>query len=390
MGNIKIVRLMILTILIISIAEFCLHITYRLVKGFWIWQKPSREIFNICVFTESVPDDRSVTNKKNFNCVYAEKYIYSGCLREGKDKGWEIRTDSNGFRIGKNKYFDDSKNIVFLGESVNFGWGLNGDQSVPSKFYEIINDNSSKNHGVINACIPSYSLYQAIKRYEYEINCRFPVSCVILQCFNQVNYFLVLGKEWNNKVSISTIIPKSLKHIIDNFIKHKKKLSRILFMINKYSSINYLIGGVIRLKSIESIARDYSFDINDEKTLAFFEKENLSILKDFNKTLEKNGTVLIILPINPLRSVSLNDDSAYRGLSSTDKTLLTIINKFNNLLKTFAEKHKNVYYFDIVSYFDTFDRSDLFIDDYHLSEYGAEKQAYFIFEQLKAVTEILK
>lgn len=362
----KIIFWFVLLVMVVFITESFGHLLYRIIKGEWLWELPKLySVFNIRPFTELVNDDRLVANKRNFNHIIREN-----CF------DWKVAIDSNRFRIGRNKYFKDKDNIVFLGDSVLFGWGIEGEKSVPSQFYDLLKKNSSLEYSVINATVPSYSLYQAIKNYEYEINGKFPVKYIILQIYDPASQFLIWGRRWNKKMcwaSNDTLV--SREELIKENVRMQNPLRKIL---NNYSSIYYSIYYLqTRLEKVKKLP--LLLDINDKEAFVFFEKEILMMLEDFFSLLKKEKAVLIILPANPNRFLSANT-----AFDLESKMISAVIECLNKTQHRFASTHKDVYFFDVSSYFDSIGRDGLFIDDYHLSEAGSQKQAEFIFEQLRA------
>ena len=124
----------------------------------------------------------------------------------GGFKNWGIVTDKYGFRKGNNK-LSKRNNIVLIGDSVLFGWGVNSENSVPRKLHDITINNEI-DIGIINAAVPSYSLDQSLHRYIHEIyNKKIPHDLIILQiciaenpskihaCYHQLS--LNLRDSWN-------------------------------------------------------------------------------------------------------------------------------------------------------------------------------------------------
>ena len=68
-----------------------------------------------------------------------------------------IFTDINRLRVREETFNhnlnDNSNKIVFLGDSVPFGWGVNYEDSIPGAFEKI-----NKKLTVINASVPSYTI----------------------------------------------------------------------------------------------------------------------------------------------------------------------------------------------------------------------------------------
>ncbi|MFH1442333.1 MAG: SGNH/GDSL hydrolase family protein [Candidatus Omnitrophota bacterium] len=360
--NVFLIVFIILCLLFIDLAG---QAAYRLIKGRFTWDTYKQygfDIFNIRIFTEFVEDDRLVTIKKNFT---------------GEQDNWLIKTDANRFRIGKNKYFNNKENFVFLGDSVPFGWGVNGDINVPSKFYEIIKANLGDKYGVINAAIPSYSLYQSVKRYQFEINRKFPVKYVILQIYDPAANFASLGEKWDKRICWTS---KNRLVSSRDIIKAHSCCERFM---HKYSSLYHSLNSFIIKSKERKRALPAMLDLNDKKAFDFFEQENNSVLEELYSMLNKDNITFIILPVNLAKPLFDYNSQELLSLNPLYKATLTAIGSLNQSLKKFALSHKNVYYFDIESYFNKFNRKELFIDSCHLSEKGSQKQAEFIFEQLK-------
>lgn len=345
--------------------DFTGQAAYRLIKGRFTWDTYKQygfDVFSIRFFTEFAEDDRLVTIKKNF---------------VGMQDNWLVKSDANRFRIGKNRYFSDKENFIFLGDSVPFGWGVDGDLNVPSKFYELIKNDFGEKYGVINAAIPSYSLYQAVKRYQFEIDGKFPVKYVILQIYDPATNFANLGRKWNKKICWTS------KNTVASFKDVVKSHSPCERFMHKYSfAYHSLYSFFAKMKERKNI-KPALLDINDKKAFDLFEQENNLTLEELYSMLNKNNIPLIILPVNLAKPSFDYKEKELLLLTPAYRATLVAIGALNHTLKKFALSHKNVYYFDVESYFNKFDRSKLFIDSCHLNEEGARKQAGFILEQLK-------
>ena len=169
----------------ILIIELGLQTIYYASRGRPTWS--ASEVFNYRDFTYLTNDERYVSIKPNFMT---------------DRNGWKILTDNYGFRIGKQKPSQIS-NIVFLGDSVPFGWGVDSEDSVPGILHEILL-NKGIDVGIINAAVPAYSLDQSVQRYQKEIVNKFPSNVIILQIYDPVNQFTMLGREWNVSINWTT------------------------------------------------------------------------------------------------------------------------------------------------------------------------------------------
>jgi len=355
---------------------------YRAAKGVWVWEvSKEHDIFNIRAFTELVDDDRLVTNKKGFSCSVSKNRVYLGTPRYEKETAWAVETDPNGFRKGTNEYFIDKANFVFLGDSVPFGWGVDGDKNVPSKFYGLLRDERVAGYGVLNAAIPSYSLYQSVKRYEQEINGKFPVKYVILQIFDPTYQFIVWGADWDKRISWAS---KDTLVSSDDIVKKNLRKSNIFqAIIGRYSAIYHIIY-CVKQRLDKGGDMPVRLDLDDKSAFETFEKENVSSLEELYSMVREDGAALVLISINPTYPKSFYTDAEFSKLPYRTRALRVVIERFNRMMREFAETHKGVYYFDVSSHFDSIGREGLFVDDScHLSERGAEEQAEFIMDQLK-------
>src|SRR5262245_147521 len=92
-------------------------------KGYFLFQRRPSEEFNIRDFLVLTNDARGFTAIPN--------YI------NPSSGGWFLSFDAFGFRRGKQTTSSSSQpNIVFIGDSVPFGWGVSDHSSLPSQFFE--------------------------------------------------------------------------------------------------------------------------------------------------------------------------------------------------------------------------------------------------------------
>jgi hypothetical protein len=291
--------------------------------------------FSVRGFTYLVDDERGVTVKPNYVDL--------------DDLDFQILTDSHGFRKGKNKISKDH-NIVFIGDSVPFGWGVNVESSVP----EILNGILVTNNidiGIINASIPSYSLDQSVHRYIYEIKNKFPVDIVILQILDPASQFAGMGENWDTNI---------------NWTTRKKEQSIELL---RYSSLYYLWYRFV-LKH-QQLQYDLTTDLTN-KAISHYQqsiKRSLDLL--INNTKEVKHVIL--LPVNiPKESFNKWNDKMI--------TSITILNKS---IKQFSKRNDGVSFIDITTIFNSDNDDHLFIDECcHLSDEGAELQSNIIFDFL--------
>lgn len=320
-------------IIIILIVEAGLHLIYYARRGSFIWQ--SLETFNVREFNTPVSDERYFTMKKNF------RYRDSA-------KKFTIETDDHGFRMGRNQVSTQVGNIVFIGDSVPFGWGVDGADSVPSKLQAIL----AAEHmpwGIINAAIPSYSLDQAVHRYKYEITGKFKVHAVVLQIYDPASQFAILGSQWSVKNNWAT------------FKEGMSPVQQAQFL--KYSAIYYLyctFYGRVEEK----------FNPGDQKAINNYTHSIHKSLDFLNASLGDGVKEVIIL------SVTIPQDAASR----TSTKRMAAIKILNDALLDYAAKHSNdkfkYVYIDLYQAYAQEPPRKVFIDYCcHLSSYGAELEA---------------
>jgi hypothetical protein len=330
------------------IADAAVQIAYRQLKGFYTWN--TVEHFRVRDITIRTNDTRYVTGKPNFS------------IENQRAEGiqWNVKLDEHGFRKGPYESSRSVPNIVFLGDSVPFGWGVKDDQTVASYLHQLLDKQDDGPHPIINAAIPSYSLDQAISRYEKEIHGQFPVRLIVLQIIDPVSQFCLLGADWSTEKNWSTYSRWGgrTKHIREDLL---------LF---RYSSLFYFFKKAVFKVESESL------DVADEDTFKQFESSIRSSLRRLQSVLEPSGIQALILSSNSPKASIAKHSKARRKA-----TLL-----LHKELSLFASQHDNLSYLDMESQFAGLDESDLFIDDCcHLSPGGAQLQA----AQLKHTIELV-
>ena len=319
----------------ILIIDFALQAIYYASRGRTTWTAP--ELFNYSDFTYFTDDERYVSIKPN--------YVTD-------TKGWKISTDKYGFRIGKQKPSQIS-NIVFLGDSVPFGWGVDSEDSVPSILHEILL-NKRSDVGIINAAVPAYSLDQSVQRYQHEIVEKFPSNVIILQIYDPVSQFVLLGREWEVSLNWTTFPGWYSNYKSD---------------ICNYSSLCYLFRRFFGEKRGQV---PELLDINDK--IAF---------SNFNTSLKESLNALHLAAVDTELILLLPVTVPKKSLSSVSDPHRMAISALNSALKEYADSSDKIVYVDTISLFKNYDDEKIFIDKCcHLSSFGAELQAKLIAEVL--------
>ena len=344
-------------IVAIGLTELLAHLVYRGWRGEFIWEgeasgyAKAQDVFSVRDFIYEVDDERYFTHKKN--------YAYSKSKSDA-DGVWSLTTDEHGFRAGTHKYGSQQQNIVFLGDSVPFGWGVGDDETVPSKFYRFLEQvEDEPSYGVVNGAIPSYSLYQAIKRYDYEIRHTLPVKYIVLQTYDPVNQFEKFGRQWHKNLNWYT----------------QRWAAVSTPPLLKYSALYWLLTESRRFVSNPEL------DPNDRIAFDNFQAENIASLDELHALLRADEVGLILLPVTVPEAAKQKKSAARQAA----------IAAHNETLKDYAAAHPDVYFFDVEAYLYQYGADDVFIDSCcHLSEVGATLQAEFILTELAAIDDTLR
>ena len=170
------------------------HLLFFVHKGHFLFQQRPSEVFNIRDFSVITNDARGFTAIPNYvNKNYQSRVSGFDAFRV---KDWFLSFDAFGFRRGQQTVSaSDQPHIVFLGDSVPFGWGVSDHESLPSQFFAQLQAHALA-FGVINAALPSYALAQAVARYEYEIHGRLAVDTVYLQIYDPASQLATRGSRW--------------------------------------------------------------------------------------------------------------------------------------------------------------------------------------------------
>lgn len=295
-----------------------------------------RELFNIRDFTELVDKKKRVSLKKNFEIYYSE----------GREN-WSVITSADRIRISskeKNLNKFDIKNkikILFLGDSVPFGYGVHAEDSLPN-----ILEQSNKNFISINGAIPSFEISEAIERLKIEFNNIKNLNYIYFHTMDPSTQYSYLGTKWVPGDSWTNKSKPILRQF--NLIEIK-----IPFYGEPYTYTlikRILVGKIFNLKF-------YKPDNNsDEKYKKYLETQLLELLI----TTKSIKAKLILSPVTIPGHV-INDKDYY---------YLRAVDIFNNILREFAEKY-NIIYLDKISILSKDSKN--FIDNCcHLSKKGSE------------------
>lgn len=346
LGFIKEYRLIFIQLLVaFLITELVLHIGYRYQKGSFLWTKVESNNFNVRDFTETVSDSRFVTFKRNYqNKSYSES-----------NEGWDIITDENGFRkCRQNNVANKNEFLVFIGDSIPFGWAVKSEDSVPCKTLALLSDKGGK-IGVINAAIPSYSLDQAVQRYRVEIADKFSVSVIVLQVYDPASILAILGRKWNTSANWTTIGPKWQLSVSEKWLY-------------KYSTVYHILK-----KYVFSDFSKETLDIRDARAR-----------KQFVDSLERSLDELKLASMNVKRILLLTPTIPKSSWSTLSPQRRYAVLLMNETLKDYSLRNRKFVFIDAMrEFWNQRDEGGLFIDECcHLSEDGARYEVELISQYL--------
>lgn len=154
---------------------------FSLARGTNYLPNLAKEIFKVGNFTEKVNDERIVTAKSN---AFSKSNFFT------------VFTSQDRFRVNyssnKKEADDQRRKLLFIGDSVPFGYGVPAEESIP--YLTQIKLNEMK---ILNGAIPSYSLLQARKRLEIEFFKINNVEWIYLQIYDPVSQYSLMGDNWS-------------------------------------------------------------------------------------------------------------------------------------------------------------------------------------------------
>ena len=337
----------VLTVFLMFIGiEFALHVVHLAVKGTFFWNLCPGE-FNVRGFSKPVSDSRYVTIIPNYSI---EKY-QEGALQ------WGLSTDEFGFRKGSYNTNNTGKNIVFIGDSVLFGWGVGDSETIPSHLGQILKKEGI-DYGIINAAMPSYSLDQAVQRYKQEIANRFQGTYIVLEAYDPASQFALFGREWDPSRNWTTQTP----------------LMRIQPLEKKFICESVVYNLLWRkLASKESSYYQEKLDIHDQEAASKYVQAIRSSLDDLvNSSPRATRIFLISIAISESTLLQLSHQRLYS------------IELMRKTLEQFAASHPDkVTFLDARTLFQGQQNEKNFLDCCHVTPLGAQLQAKKIYDLLK-------
>jgi hypothetical protein len=303
------------------------------------------ERFNVRAFTQLVYDARHVTTIPNFT--------------DPNYGGFGISIDAWGFRRGTHTTDTNCPNVVFIGDSVPFGWGVPDTATMPSKVFDRMHVSGTR-RCVVNAAIPSYSLFQAVARLEFEVLNKIKVDVVYLQVYDPVWQFVTFGQRWKPELDWTTA-----PLLFD---------TRIELPLSRYSASVAILQRAMdrwwnRINDIEI------FPPVDDKSLMPFRLAIREELDHLHNLIVRGGVKqLIVAPLTI-------PPNSYRSLRPGPRL---VIDALNDELHQFATANHDTNFADTIEWLKKMAESELFIDACcHLTERGNDVVAEHLVQLLQ-------
>lgn len=307
------------------------------------------ERFDIRNFNVRVADERTFTLKPNFK---DDRYGARASVR-----GYRLHVDGFGFREGTHKTDAACASVVFLGDSVPFGWGISDGATLPSKVQDRLAA-AGDPRCVINAAAPSYSLFQAVARFEKEVSGKFPVDTVYLQTYDPASQVVLEGRGWQPDLNWATPRQPAWKSDLEE---------------GKYGAAAYF---VFKALVKPPPPKPPGLDVDDAATIARFRgavRQGLQRL--LAAAREAKAKRVVIAPV-------VVPQSGFARLSAVRRKVLDVQ---NGEFRAFAAASGGaVQFFDAGAALEPHKESDVFIDACcHLSERGSDVLAETLFRQMR-------
>lgn len=299
--------------------EVTAQFLYRARYGHFVWSEGT-ENFQVRSFTRLVADARHVTTVPNFS--------------DPKYGGFGISTDAYGFRRGAQTSNPDCPSVVFIGDSVPFGWGSSDLASMPSKVFEHLQKTNDP-RCVINAAIPSYSLFQAVARFEREILGKFKINALYLQIYDPATQFVRFGAQWRPDIDFTTEPAVAQGYI---------------------ASIAIVRGALRRFEMLSY------FNTIDQHSIDRYRREIRRELEHLHDTVvQANVKQLIVAPVTVPSG----------GYQQMPEEYRIAIEAINDELSEFAGRHDDTTFLDTIRLLKNYPDGDVFVDKCcHLTERG--------------------
>ncbi len=312
------------------IADGLLQFLYHLKNNEYTWEIIDKvEVFNIQYLTP-VQDERYVVP----DISYSDEYVMF---------------DEYGFRktpgVNPSK---TEKNIIFLGDSILFGYLATAGETVPSRVSNMLG-RAGLTVASINAAVPSYSLNQAVYRYIYDIEGKFPEAAIVLQAYDPAENFYWLGHKWDVTKNWYTSSARHKIGAVKRMTDSRLRYSFMYYLFWRYSGLFF-----------EPLNGRIPYDEADLDRL----RESITLSLDTLLAHTRSHIFLVALsrPLLVMKEISQEE--------------LRPITLLNETLRTYATTHDRVHFVDIRGEFANYPDEEVFLDVCcHFTSKGLELEA---------------
>ena len=319
----------------LCIGEFLLQLNYFRENEVWLFAR--QDNFTVG-YTKPVSGRRQYTLREE----YADA---------------ELSIHETGFRNPVPEIGLSDELIVCVGDSVPFGAGVPDGETYPAVLGRLLQEEASSVK-VINAGVPSYTLWQAAERFREEVWPRFrtQVKVVIIQAANDVSLASYYQEEWNPNL---TWAYGRFGHMPG------RGLSRHVALFHYLENVENL-----------SKPREYLPYVGNEMVAAIRNE-----IRSLARFCERNSVNLVILPIDPFyydsgdldsrRNRALMAQPNFEKVGSYVAMWDVMIDEVNAMLEAEASRlGKNVRFLDTRNLLDRENRAEMFVDYIHYSSKG--------------------
>jgi len=345
-------------------------------------------IFSNFIYKEKLNLRYDCFDYKNYsfnNIDYHDYKLLKRCMATEKQrtvKPYKVYTDDNGYRYSKKAREKKLKNIVFLGDSFTYGYGVNYKDS----FTGIIG-NKLENYEIYNLAVPGYG----VQKYYYQLS-------EFLKINDASKIFLVLDMtdisdaafRWKKIDELKTPVIKS-KRVIKN-ISEWKKFKNSNFKGTKL--IIYNLRNFTRYLKLQVISKKMNTkDLALSSEIANFTYKKLDSKNRINETNFSNALKIIENNFQNISNLAIeNKADLYLVIFPWPETLIYGQSEFNweKFAKNLCTKNRCK---ELINFFEDFEnikknnknwKNLIYIDDdVHFKKFGNEIIASKILEKLK-------
>ena len=341
MKNNLIIRIVVVIFCCVLFGELFLQVYFKVNNGIWLWQ---RDTF-VVDYTVSTSDRRQYTLRPDFI-----------------DTQQGITINSLGFRGATVLHNDENQTlIVNLGDSVPFGVGVKDNETYSFYLQQQLKLNDITDVDVLNAGITSYNLRQSFDRLVVDVMEYYTPDIVTFSVANDINLLYNYKDSWTPDVTWADI-----------------RTSNSIFALQYYISRVF--------PGDTSKQQPNNDQLDSHVMLEYIQSELVPEILSF---CESNDIKVVFIPINPFyysTDTPKNDELSNWDLYRHYLELCTdAMIKYNEILYEASNKFSHVYYWNVCSFLDGYDREEMFIDIFHYSPKGNKVVGEGLLNFLKTV-----